>query len=32
MAERFKEWQYPEFDEKGMTKWNWMCHGEIPDL
>jgi acetyltransferase-like isoleucine patch superfamily enzyme len=25
MAERFKEWQYPEFDEKGMTKWNWMC-------
>jgi len=25
MAERFKEWKYPEFDEKGMTKWNWMC-------
>jgi acetyltransferase-like isoleucine patch superfamily enzyme len=25
MAERFKEWQYPEFDEKGVTKWNWMC-------
>ena len=25
MTERFKEWHYPEFDEKGMTKWNWMC-------
>ena len=22
---RFKKWEYPEFDEKGMTKWNWMC-------
>ncbi len=22
---RFKNWKYPEFDEKGMTKWNWMC-------
>lgn len=22
---RFKNWEYPEFDEKGMTKWNWMC-------
>ena len=21
----FKDWEYPEFDEKGMTKWNWMC-------
>jgi len=26
---RFKNWEYPEFDEKGMTKWNWMCqYGE----
>lgn len=22
---RFKNWTYPEFDETGMTKWNWMC-------
>lgn len=29
MMRRFKEWKYPEFDEKGMTKWNWMCqYGE----
>lgn len=25
MEERFKDWKYPEFDERGMTKWNWMC-------
>ncbi len=25
MDNRFKEWQYPEFDEQGMTKWNWLC-------
>ena len=25
MDRRFKDWEYPEFDEKGMTKWNWMC-------
>ena len=25
MNERFKDWKYPEFNEKGMTKWNWMC-------
>jgi len=25
MDKRFTEWEYPEFDEKGMTKWNWMC-------
>ena len=25
MDERFKDWKYPEFDEKWMTKWNWMC-------
>lgn len=23
--ERFIEWKYPEFDERGMTRWNWMC-------
>jgi len=22
---RFESWQNPEFDEKSMTKWNWMC-------
>lgn len=26
MDKRFKDWQFPEFDEEGMTKWNWMCH------
>lgn len=25
MKERFKEWEPPEFDEQGMTKWGWMC-------
>ena len=25
MAERFKDWKPPEFDERGVTKWNWMC-------
>jgi len=25
MEKRFKEWQSPEFDENGMTKWGWMC-------
>lgn len=25
MDERFKNWKPPTFDEKGMTKWNWMC-------
>jgi acetyltransferase-like isoleucine patch superfamily enzyme len=25
MGVRFKNWGPPEFDEKGMTKWNWMC-------
>ena len=25
MDNRFKQWKYPEFDEKGMTNWNWMC-------
>jgi len=23
--ERFKNWKYPDFNEKNMTKWNWMC-------
>jgi len=25
MSSRFENWEYPEFDEKGITKWNWMC-------
>lgn len=25
MKNRFKNWKYPKFDKKGMTKWNWMC-------
>ena len=25
MKRRFMDWKQPEFDEKGMTKWNWMC-------
>jgi len=25
VSKRFENWTYPEFDEKGMTKWNWMC-------
>jgi acetyltransferase-like isoleucine patch superfamily enzyme len=25
MGNRFKNWQYPEFDESGMTKWHWLC-------
>lgn len=25
MSQRFKDWKQPEFDEKGMTKWHWMC-------
>ena len=25
MNERFQDWKYPEFDEKGMTEWHWMC-------
>lgn len=23
--ERFDNWEYPKFDEKNLTKWNWMC-------
>lgn len=22
---RFSDWRPPEFDERGMTRWNWMC-------
>lgn len=22
---RFNNWKKPEFDDNGMTKWNWMC-------
>jgi len=25
MTRRFKDWKQPEFDDSGMTKWNWMC-------
>lgn len=25
MSKRFENWKYPEFDENGMTKWNWKC-------
>ena len=25
MDRRFKDWKYPQFDQRGMTKWNWMC-------
>ncbi len=25
MKRRFKDWKWPEFDEKGMARWNWMC-------
>lgn len=25
MNNRFKNWQQPAFNEKGETKWNWMC-------
>ena len=25
MEKRFKDWKYPKFDSRGMTKWNWMC-------
>jgi acetyltransferase-like isoleucine patch superfamily enzyme len=25
MNKRFEKWEPPEFDNKGMTRWNWMC-------
>ncbi|MHA2425488.1 MAG: acyltransferase [Candidatus Thorarchaeota archaeon] len=33
MTRRFKDWKRPEFDDKNMTKWNWMCqHHENLEL
>ena len=23
---RFQDWEYPEFDANGKTKWDWRCH------
>lgn len=25
MNDRFKNWECPKFNKKGITKWNWMC-------
>jgi len=25
VKDRFKDWQYPEFDDSGMTKYGWKC-------
>jgi acetyltransferase-like isoleucine patch superfamily enzyme len=25
LKRRFKDWKYPKFDSRGMTKWNWIC-------
>ena len=25
ITRRFKDWQFPEFDEKGITKYGWRC-------
>ncbi len=25
MRKNFKNWKIPEFNKKGVTKWNWMC-------
>lgn len=25
MNKRFSKWEHPTFDDKGMTKWNWIC-------
>jgi len=25
LERRFKDWKYPEFDSRGMTKWSWIC-------
>ncbi|KXH76728.1 MAG: acetyltransferase [Candidatus Thorarchaeota archaeon SMTZ-45] len=33
MTSRFNNWKPPEFDERNMTKWNWMCqHHENLEL
>ena len=29
MDDRFKNWKPPVFDERGMTKWNWMCQHHV---
>ncbi len=30
---RFKKWKKPEFDDRGNTRWNWMCqHHENLEL
>ena len=25
MDRQFTDWKQPEFDGRGMTRWNWMC-------
>ena len=25
MKRPFNDWKRPEFDEKGLTRWNWIC-------
>lgn len=25
VEKRFKKWNYPKFDKKNLTRWNWMC-------
>jgi acetyltransferase-like isoleucine patch superfamily enzyme len=25
LEQRFKDWEHPKFDSRGMTKWNWVC-------
>jgi len=25
MSKRFEKWEFPTFDERGLTRWNWMC-------
>jgi acetyltransferase-like isoleucine patch superfamily enzyme len=25
VEKRFDNWKHPKFDEKQMTRWNWMC-------
>lgn len=25
VEKRFKKWNYPKFDNKNLTRWNWMC-------
>lgn len=33
MKPRFQNWEYPEFDERNTTRWNWMCqHHENLEL